>query len=484
MKKQKLITYFDCESDMGRASFATCLSVSWITCDVNDDFKIIDNLSGTLNSKFRYSRPFEVDAMLAHNIPVADIMKQKLSNGELVDRWDKSFRDLSEKGTIFAGFNNMNYDNILLNNSLFVNLKFPYITSKQQFDILPAVRACSVFSPDALRYELNAKGNKSFKLQSMIKANGISTTRAHDSYEDTRVTLLLSKLLKEKSPDIFNAALALRRKTDVLPKIKKEKIFCWHESFFKTKIYCGTYIGEQIFPGWYYLYDLRKNPEDILSLNINDLKEEISKSKKWVRTLKANRSPIIMDKKYSMLDEEYKEIGYSEINKRYKLIEKHREELSHKLRIIDEEKFKDKLDFDQENKLAEEKIYTLNIKNEERKWMNEFNEDHTKRTKAFSKLSNDIKTLAEMKIFDNYSKDEFCEIFSLKDYKRVKRRVAEEILDTSNKHSPFTKIPEQQARIDTLRVIAEKVEDETKINQLNELDDYLEGMKKDFEQAS
>ena len=221
-----------------------------------------------------------------------------------------------------------------------------------------------------------------------------------------------------------------------------------------------------------------------MSLNIDDLKEEISKSKKWVRTLKANRSPIIMDKKYAMLEEEYKEIGDNEINKRYKLIEKHRDELAHKLRIIDEEKFKDKLDFDQEDKLAEEKIYTLNIKNEERKWMNEFNEDYTKRTKAFSKLSNDIKTLAEMKIFDNYSKDEFCEIFSLKDYKRVKRRVAEEILDTSNKHSPFTKIPEQQARIDTLRVIAEKVEDETKINQLNELDDYLEGMKKDFEQAS
>ena len=88
--------------------------------------------------------------------------------------------------------------------------------------------------------ELNAKGNKSFKLQSMIKANGISTTRAHDSYEDTRETLLLSKLLMEKSPDIFNAALALRRKTDVLPKIKKEKIFCWHESFFKTKIYLSS----------------------------------------------------------------------------------------------------------------------------------------------------------------------------------------------------------------------------------------------------
>ena len=70
--KQQLISWFDCESDSGSALKATCLSVSWITCDLNNNFKIIENLSGTLNSKFKNSRPFEIDAMLSHNIPIKD----------------------------------------------------------------------------------------------------------------------------------------------------------------------------------------------------------------------------------------------------------------------------------------------------------------------------------------------------------------------------------------------------------------------------
>ena len=84
MKEQQLVTYFDCESDAGAALRATCLSVSYITCDINNNFKIIDNLSGTINSRFKNSRPFEVDAMLAHNIPINEITNQKLSNLSLI----------------------------------------------------------------------------------------------------------------------------------------------------------------------------------------------------------------------------------------------------------------------------------------------------------------------------------------------------------------------------------------------------------------
>ena len=61
-----LFTYFDCESDAGAAQKATCLSVAAVTVDEN--FKIIDQWK--INSKFKRSRPFEIDAMLAHNIPV------------------------------------------------------------------------------------------------------------------------------------------------------------------------------------------------------------------------------------------------------------------------------------------------------------------------------------------------------------------------------------------------------------------------------
>ena len=179
-----LFTYFDCESDAGAAQKATCLSVAAVTVDEN--FKIIDQWK--INSKFKRSRPFEIDAMLAHNIPVEVIENEKLSNGELVDEWEKRFKALAERGTIFVGYNSMNYDNILLQNTLFINLKWPYITNKEQFDLLPAIRAASVFAPGALNYELNEKGNTSFRLQSMLTANNIHTEGAHDSLFDTIAT--------------------------------------------------------------------------------------------------------------------------------------------------------------------------------------------------------------------------------------------------------------------------------------------------------
>ena len=144
-------------------------------------------------------------------------------------------------------------------------------------------------------------------------------------------------------------------------------------------------------------------------------------------------------------------------------------------------------EFDQTELQPEEKIYSLNVTNEERNLMNQFNLNNNfkERKNIFNRFKrDDVKILAEMKVFDNYDKDEFCKIFSLRDYKRIKKRVGNFILDTSDSPSPFTKIPAQQSRIDTLRVIAEKNQDHEKLNQLEELDTYLENMKNNFEKVS
>jgi len=194
-----------------------------------------------------------------------------------------------------------------------------------------------------------------------------------------------------------------------------------------------------------------------------------------------------MKKEFALLDKEYKELGMSEIKKRYNLIKKHREELANKIKLIQEEIYNEKKDFDQTELQPEEKIYYLNITNEERNLANEFNLNNSpkERKNIFNRFKrDDVKILAEMKVFDNYNKDEFCEIFTLRDYKRIKKRVGNFILDTSDTPSPFTKIPAQQSRIDTLRVIAEKNEDHEKLNQLDELDSYLENMKNSYEKVS
>ena len=55
------------------------------------------------------------------------------------------------------------------------------------------------------------------------------------------------------------------------------------------------------------------------------------------------------------------------------------------------------------------------------------------------------------------------------------------MLDKSDRYSPFTKIPEQLARLDTLKLNAENAKDDNKSRQLQELDDHLVGMMNTYE---
>ena len=149
--------------------------------------------------------------------------------------------------------------------------------------------------------------------------------------------------------------------------------------------------------------------------------------------------------------------------------------------------YEERQEFNQEELQPEEKIYTLTgeLSNEERNLMNQFNQDNSPKEKKriFNLFKrNDIKVLAEMKLFDDYDgkEEDFCKVLTKRDFKRVKKRIAKNILDMSDKPSPFIKIPAQQARLDTLKIVAEKNEDHEKMQQLDSLDRYLEKMKLDF----
>ena len=479
---EKTFTYYDMEADSGSAVKATCISCSYVT--VSSNFKVIEE--GTFNSKLRKSRAVEVDAMIAHSIPLKKIQSEKLSNGELVDKLEAKSIELAKKGTIFVGYNSSGYDQILLNHMLHLNLKWPYITSKEQFDLLPAVRATSIFAPNALNYLTNFKKNTSYKLQDMIKANNIKSEVAHDSLWDTRATKDLGHLLFQNAPEVFNASIALRRKEDVLPRIKDD-IFCWNEFFFaKARIFCGCYLGSTIYPNWHYLFDLRQSPEEIVSImnNREELKKRVEASPRFIRICKGNRAPIIMGKENAFIDENYKSLGIKEIERRFNYLKKHRDELSVRLRDLANEKIEEKSQFEQERKQPEENLYGLVITNDERKVMRDFNEakEVSDKKKAFNNFKHeDIKTLAEMKLYEDLTEDDFCKVLSKRELSKIKKRIANYLLDKSDRYSPFTKIPEQLARLDTLKLNAENAKDDNKSRQLQELDDYLVVMMNTYE---
>ena len=62
-----------------------------------------------------------------------------------------------------------------------------------------------------------------------------------------------------------------------------------------------------IYQGWYYSVDLRTDVEPLLNLSINELKVEMKKSPKFLRTIRSNKAPIIVDAKFGMKAEPYKQ---------------------------------------------------------------------------------------------------------------------------------------------------------------------------------
>ena len=103
--------------------------------------------------------------------------------------------------------------------------------------------------------------------------------------------------------------------------------------------------------------DIRVDIEPILNMSINELKTEMKKTPKFLRTIRSNKAPIILDAEYAMKVEPYNAMDPSLIRKRAKLVrvnEKFSQNILTVLREIAEEKEQSN---SQEDIYAEESIY-------------------------------------------------------------------------------------------------------------------------------
>ena len=107
---------------------------------------------------------------------------------------------------------------------------------------------------------------------------------------------------------------------------------------------------------WGQAVDLRVDVEPLLNMTINELRVEMKKTPKFLRTIRSNKAPIILDAKYGMGVEPYNVMDKSLILKRAKLVkenEKFSQNILTALREIAEEK---------EQSKSQEDIYAENYK--------------------------------------------------------------------------------------------------------------------------
>lgn len=226
---------------------------------------------------------------------------------------------------MFIGHNSLEFDEDIFRQALYKTLHPPYLTLTDgncRSDTLRMLHACGRFAPNAIAIPLNEKNKQTFKLGLIAEANGFENHNAHDALGDVEATVFLSRLVRDKAPDIWSNFMRFSRKPAIVDYITAESVFCWTEIYFGVSYsYLVSVIGQnQENPNEWYVYDLAVAPEELTHLASSDLEKRLAKSVKPVRVLKANGVPILFPADEAPADCKGRDRGLAELERRAELL--------------------------------------------------------------------------------------------------------------------------------------------------------------------
>ncbi|MDC3127271.1 exonuclease domain-containing protein [Candidatus Pelagibacter bacterium] len=392
---------------------------------------------------------------------------------ETLKRWGKA---------TYIGFNSIEFDEEFLRSTLFQTLEYPYITStngNKRGDMLSLARAANLYYPNTLKNSKNEKGNDVYKLDQMAPLNGIDHGNAHSAIGDVLATVGIAKLISKKAPNVWKASQLTLDKNHSLELIKKEKLFCTNEYFYgRSRPYVQTFVCQHPQYQWPLCFDLKHDPSPYLKMPIIELTAAMKKQPKFIRTLRHNKHPVIMNPSYAEKFEEYKMIGMSKLESRAKMI-KSSKDFGDKIISIKRSEIEEKEQTkSQEDLYNEESIYAKFTSPEDNKIMPEFHKvDWDKKLSVISKFKDDRLQYFGKKLLYK----EKPELLGKTDYNLIHKDIAKKLLSTNNEK--WNTIPRTYSEIDTLRAKFEKEGRSEHLDILDEINAYVEELEKIYSSA-
>ncbi|MGN0907959.1 MAG: exodeoxyribonuclease I [Bullifex sp.] len=169
-----------------------------------------------------YQRPSpdylpSIDACLLTGITPQTAMEKGVDEVEFLSAILKEF---TQPDTTVTGFNSIAFDDEFIRNDLYKNLFDPYrreyTNGCSRWDVINLVRACHDLSPEGINFcHKTESGNTSFKLVHLTEDNGIEQVGAHDAMVDVYATINVTKLIKQKHPDLYSWYYRIHTKNEV-----------------------------------------------------------------------------------------------------------------------------------------------------------------------------------------------------------------------------------------------------------------------------
>jgi exodeoxyribonuclease-1 len=447
---------------------------------VNDEFQVLaDPLN--LRCSLKPGLVPEPYALIVNKTTPQILRKTNLSHFELIKLLQETFTKWST--ATFVGYNSINFDEEFLRKGLFKTLHEPYLTQyngNKRADILGSLRAAHLYYPDSIKTPISDKGNAVYKLSEITAMNGIKHDDAHSALADVMATIEVAKLISIKAPSVWKSSLMTTAKFEVNLVVEKEKVFCVNEYFYgKSKAFVTTFVCFHPKYNWPQCFDLKSDPSIYLKMPYSQLKEELKKTPKVLRSVKNNKHPIIMSPNYALNFDGYKQLGSDKLLERANMIQSNKEFKDKVAKILSEEaQAKEDLN-SQISVMAEESIYSGGFATQEdQKMMVDFHKSDWKGKLNFSEKFKDER-------FSYFAKrliyEENPEVLGKDEYKKIHRAIAGQILSTNDEK--WNTVPKAFKDIDDLRVKYDELKDEKTLGMLNDLSEYIEEIQTKYESA-
>ena len=286
--------FYDTETTDVSTAFAQILQFAAIKTD--DDLNEIER--------------FEIRCrLLPHVIPspkallVTGISPETLTDPALPTHYE-AVREIRQKlmewsPAVFIGYNSIAFDEELLRQALFQTLHPAYLTNtngNQRSDAMRIAHAAHIYQPNTISVPINEKEKQTFKLDRLAPINGFDHSRAHDAMGDVEATIFVADLVKERANGIWQSMRRFVNKKQVVDYVMTESCFALNERYFGHMYsWLVTYCGcNPDYDSQLAVFDLNFDPDEYLSLSVEELIEVFNKSPKPIRVVIANRQPIMM----------------------------------------------------------------------------------------------------------------------------------------------------------------------------------------------
>ena len=477
---------WDIETDQAETNWATIIELAAIWLDEN--FKEKERFK--VRCRLPQDRVPSATALCINRTNVDLLTKTNLSHYQMLNDIQTKFRNYNK--SIFLAYSGINFDSEVIRKEFFKSLKKPYIENTEgntRHDALNIVRAAFAIDEKIIKSELNSKGNISMKLESLSRLNGFDVTEAHSAMTDTELTVKVLELIKNKQPELWNDYFKTSSKQSVENIIRKEKLITFNEYFYgKSRLYLCAPLHPNSFIhpvyNWSQVVDVRVDPEPLFKLSYNELKKEMKKTPKFLRTIRSNKAPIILDASYGIKEEPYNAIDPELIKQRAEMI-KSNEKFARDICNILKENAEEKMETSsQEDIEPEESIYSGGFEklNKDQVHFDEWHKaDWKSKFSMLDKFQDDrLVTFGYQIIFN-----EAPEILPEDIYKKIKRKVASRIL-SNNKEKWFT-VSACYKEIDDIRTDDEKMfsfkSKKEKLKFLDGINEYVMNLEKKYSDA-